>query len=76
MTIKFIKNCQARQVILVTRCSCCGPERDWDDVDFFVGEEVDTDVEMPNIDISKLKYNEDYIITQIHPPLPSRDRDN
>ena len=63
MTLKFIKQCVAPQQVWRTHCDCCGPEMDgWQDTTFFIGEEHDPEENYNVIDISKLKYNIDYVI--------------
>lgn len=65
MKIVFLKDCQAPQVFMIERCSCCGPERQPAEMTFFnKGEEADPEAYNGEIDLSGLKYREDYDIIE------------
>lgn len=65
MRIKFLKNCEAPQVFTRTFCECCGPERQPAEKTFFyAGQEEDPEEYNAEIDLSGLKYREDYDIIE------------
>ena len=65
MKIKFLKDCEAPQEAYVTHCECCGPERIKDQPTFFQkGEEIDPTNFREEVDLSGLKYKEDYEIIE------------
>lgn len=50
---------------MIERCSCCGPERQPAEMTFFnKGEEADPEAYNGEIDLSGLKYREDYDIIE------------
>jgi hypothetical protein len=64
MKIRFLKNCEAPQQYM-KRCGdgCCSwPE--WETGYFSVGEEIDPENPFGRVDLSSLKYREDFEILE------------
>lgn len=65
MKIRFLRNCQAPQVYEREFCECCGPERQPPEMtDFYKDDEVDPNEYNREIDLTGLKYREDYDIIE------------
>jgi hypothetical protein len=64
MKIKFLRSCTAPQRFYITRCECCGPEPQTEPTFFYEGQEEDPNEVHREIDLSSLKYKEDYVITE------------
>lgn len=68
MIIKFLQNCTAPQLHSKVYCECCGPELEWEDTEFFIGEECEVSADpdfnygFDNINLKSLTYKVDYEI--------------
>jgi len=63
--IRFLRNCETNQNYTQTHCECCGPEPMGPRKEFFYkGQEENPDILWKEIDISTLKYKEDYEIIE------------
>jgi hypothetical protein len=65
MKIRFLRDCEGMQNQTRVFCECCGPEPDGTDkVNFFKGNDEDPNVTWHEIDLTTLKYKEDYEIIE------------
>jgi hypothetical protein len=69
--IKFLKSMDVPVQSWRTLCTCCGPEPDGFVPQWFpAGDIVDPDVMRERLDLTGLKFGEDYIIVEFVPDLP------
>ena len=65
MKIRFLKDCEAPKEHYKTFCECCGPEKVADEPAFFQkGEEIDPNGFREEVNLSGLKYKEDFEILE------------
>ncbi len=65
MKIKFLRYCIAPQESMRTFCECCGPERQGKQPQpFFKDDEANPEENGSEIDLTGLKYREDYDIIE------------
>ena len=69
--IKFLKSGDVPMQSWVTHCDCCGPEPDGFRPNWFTaGDIVDPDEQNFRLDLTGLKFGEDYEIVEFVPGMP------